>query len=133
MDDPHLEADRLFGPCLDPDCPGSTVPGTQPDAASYPGPVTLTRRTPRFGELATGVEERLSQLGIVVDPKRIDDDLRVRIRAVAEQLGVTDRTALGHASDDLADDVARAIVVTAKALLNGTEGEPRRRHLSVVR
>ncbi len=30
MDDLHLEADLFFGPCNDPDCPGSRVAADRP-------------------------------------------------------------------------------------------------------
>jgi len=137
MDDPHLEADRMFGPCLDPTCPGSTGLQTAPPAAPYARPVTLTRRTARFGELAAQVEERLAQLGVVVDPKDIDEDLRTRIRAVAQQLGVSDRTALRYATDTLADEIAKVNVLIARAQVQRhdevTDPAPRRGHLRLVR
>lgn len=132
MDDLHLKADRLFGPCLDPACPGSSVPQTAPSAAPYARPVTPTRRTARFGDLAAAVEERLAQLGIVVDPKGIDEDLPARIRSVAEQLGVTDRTSLRYAPDTLADEIAKANVLMTR-YVNADEPGPRRGHLRVVR
>lgn len=30
MDDLHLEADLLFGPCNDPDCPSATLSAREP-------------------------------------------------------------------------------------------------------
>lgn len=85
-------------------------------SASYARPVTLTRRTPRFGELAAQVEERLDQLGIVVDPQGIDAGLREQVRATAEQLGVSDRTALRYVPDLAADELARQYVLMTRTL-----------------
>lgn len=131
MDDVHLEADRIFGPCNDPSCPGSrpravpsvgevSEPECHPAGPAFtapPRPVTITRRTARFGELAAQVEERLAQLGIVVGPKGIDHDLRERVRAVADHLGVSDRTALNYAPDHLPDEIAQRVAIRAWDLL----------------
>jgi len=145
--DLHAEADRTFGPCGDPACPtGSAEPAPTEAGASYAPPVPvsppvkLTRRTPRFNELAAAVEARLASAGVVVDPKGIDENLRARIRAVGEQLGVSDRTALGYAPDDVADSVAHEVLIAVKSLMANLDrdeqalpSERRRGHLRLVR
>ncbi|WP_133241315.1 hypothetical protein [Nocardioides gansuensis] len=102
-------------------------------------PVRLTRRTSRFAELATAVEERLASVGVSVDPAGVDESLRGRIRGVGEQLGVSDRTALGNAPDDVADSIAHELLIAACARaaqlgLDATApSAPPVRHLRVVR
>ena len=125
------------GPCSDPDCPtGSSKSPIQLVQDAYARRVTLTRRTARFGELAAAIEARLEQAGIVVDPKGIDEELRARIHTVGQQMGLTDRTALGHAPDDLPDRIAHQIAVSVKALVEKSESPPqqpaRKRHLRLV-
>lgn len=102
-----------------------------------PAPVTLTRRTQRFGELARLIEGRLAEAGVVVDPKGIDEQLRTRIRAVGVHLGVSDRTALiGYATDEVAQAIAAENLAFARDLLERLDpprpsvGRPR--HLSLV-
>lgn len=123
--DLHADVDRTFGPCGNPGCPTgapdlSAVHVTlyaPPEIASPP--VTLTRRTVRFGELAAIVEVALAENGVVIDPAGIDANLRARIRSVGDHLGVSDRTALGYAPDDLASSVASEILGAVEALNSG--------------
>lgn len=100
--------------------------------------MTLTRRTPRFGELARLIEARLAAAGVVVDPKGIDAQLRTRIRALGAHLGVSDRTALiGYATDEVAHTIAAETLAVARDLLERLDptrtsaGPPR--HLRLVR
>ena len=144
--DLHADVDRNFGPCGDPACPTGSPEVAAAAAASYASPaavsppVKLTRRTARFGELAANVEAALADNGVVIDPISIDDNLRARIRNVGDQLGVSDRTALGYAPDDVADSVASEILgavwaLTARHASSEPEAEPTtsRGHLRVVR
>lgn len=144
--DLHADVDRNFGPCGDPACPtgspelaAAAAASYAPPAAVFP-PVTLTRRTLRFGELAVNVEAALADNGLVVEPTGIDDTLRARIRSVGQQLGVGDRTALGYAPDDVVESVANEILGAVWALTTKhTSGESQaaaaagRGHLRVVR
>lgn len=143
--DLHAQADLTFGPCGDPDCPtgaslpriGSAAPGgsrglEQPDVDE---PVRLTRRTQRFGEIAAAVEDKLASAGVVVDPKGIDESIRSRVRSVGNKLGLSDRTALVYAPDDVADSIAHEVLMAVRAIqaeLNPTPA-PAHRHLRVVR
>lgn len=138
--DLHANGDREFGPCGDLACP--TGSPERAAAASYvppasaSRPVTLTRRTVRFGDLAGIVEASLADNGMVLDPTASDEILRARIRSVGDQLGVSDRTALGYAPDDVANSVASEILGAVWALTAmHTSGEPAtsRGHLHVVR
>jgi len=143
--DLHADVDRTFGPCGDSACPTGSAERAAVVAASYvppaaaSRPVTLTRRTVRFGELAGIVEAALADNGVVLDPTAIDENLRARIRGVGDQLGVSDRTALGYAPDDVANSVASEILGAVWALTaRRTSGEPTvpavsRGHLRVVR
>lgn len=144
--DLHADVDRTFGPCGDTACPTGSPERAAVAAASYvppaaaSRPVTLTRRTARFGELAAIVEAALADNCAVVEPRGIDESLRARIRSVGDQLGVTDRSALGYAPDDVANSVASEILGAVWALTaRHASGEPEvvsaagRRHLRVVR
>lgn len=91
----------------------------------------LTRRTARFRELAEGIEARLASLGLAVDSQDIDGALRASVADVAQRMGVTDRTALGYAPDDLSDTIARDVVIAFRAA--GADSQSPRRHLRVVR
>ena len=54
MDDLHLEADRIFGPCNDPTCPGSRSTVEHAHASTWTGPDEFTfdsSRTPRIAPL----------------------------------------------------------------------------------
>ena len=144
-DDPHAKADLTFGPCDDPDCPTGTalprigaVAPIEPrelDEGGAGEPVRLTRRTQRFGEIAAAIEDRLATAGVVVDPKSIDESIRSRVRSVGTKLGLSDRTALGYAPDDLADSVAHDLLMTVWALHAELARPPDEtpRHLRVVR
>lgn len=124
--DLHAEADRTFGPCRDPTCPtGSPDPAAYASQVPVDPPVTLTRRTPRFVELAAAVEARMASAGVVVDSEGIDESLRIRIRAVGEQLGVSDRTALEYAPDDVADSIAHEIVIAVRSIMANLERDER--------
>lgn len=141
--DLHADVDRTFGPCGDPAC--LTGAPELAASASYAPPapvfpvVTLTRRTARFGELAASVGAALADDGVVVNPAGIDDMLRARIRSVGEQLGVSDRAALGYAPDDVVESVANEILGAVSVQTSPTSGEPRvalatgRGHLRIVR
>ena len=144
--DLHADVDRNFGPCGDPACPTGSPELAAAAAASYaaPGavspPVTLTRRTARFGELAAIVEAALADSGVVVDPTGIEESLQARIRSVGDELGVSDWTALGYAPDGVADSVAAEILGAVRALTTThASGESQaapaagRGHLCVVR
>lgn len=143
--DLHADVDRNFGPCGDPACPTGSPELAAAGAAAYapPGavspPVKLTRRTARFGELAANVEDILADHGVLVDPTGIDENLRARIRSVGDQLGVSDRTALGYAPDEVANSVAGEILGSVWALTAKHGGAqeaaptPGRGHLRVVR
>lgn len=143
--DLHADVDRNFGPCGDPACPTGSPKQASAAAASYASPaavsppVKLTRRTARFGELAANIEAALADNGVVIDPNGIDNNLRARIRSVGDQLGVSDRTALGYAPDNVADSVASEILAAVWALTaRPTSDEPEagpttsRGHLRVV-
>lgn len=144
--DLHADVERNFGPCGDPACPTGSPELAAAAAASYAPPTTasppvkLTRRTARFGDLAAMVEGALADNSVVVDPTGIDENLRAQIRSVGERLGVSDRTAVGYASDDVANSVASEILGAVWALTTTrTSGEPQaepaadRGHLRVVR
>lgn len=143
--DPHAQADLTFGPCSDPDCPtGAALPRIgaaapvehreleQPDADE---PVRLTRRTARFGELAAAVEDKLASAGVVVDPRGIDESIRSRVRSVGTKLGLSDRTALGYAPNDVADSIAHELLMAVWSLRTEStqSADPSPRHLRVVR
>lgn len=142
--DLHADVDRTFGPCGDTVCPTGSPERAVVAAASYvppaaaSRPVTLTRRTARFGELAAIVEAALADNGVELDPTGIDESLRARIRGVGDQLGVTDRTALGYPPDAVANSVADEILGAVWALTRPATGEPEavsaasRGHLRVV-
>lgn len=144
--DLHADVDRNFGPCGDPACPtgspdlGAAAAALYAPPAAVSPPVKLSRRSARFGELAAIVEAALADNGVVIDPTGIDDNLRVRIRSVGDQLGVSDRTALGYAPDDVADSLASEILGAVWVLTaRHARGEPAtgsttsRGHLRVVR
>lgn len=144
--DLHADVDRDFGPCGDPACPTGSPELAAGVAAEYAPPaavsppVTLTRRTVRFGELASAVEAALAGNGVVVDPTGIDENLRARIRSVGDQLGVSDKTALGYTPDDVANSVASEILdavwaLAARQASRQSESVPdtSRGHLRVVR
>lgn len=78
--------------------------------------MALTRRTQRFGELASAVEHQLAEHGLEIDPDVVDQILRNRIDAVAEVMRVTPRTALGYAPDDLPAILADTITQASRAL-----------------
>lgn len=59
--------------------------------------MALTRRTPRFGELAGAVEDRLAERGLAVERDVVDQVPRNRIDTVAGAMRVSPRTALGYA------------------------------------
>jgi hypothetical protein len=72
--------------------------------------VALTRRTPRFGELAQATETKLAEHGITIDPETIDAILRHRIDTAADEMGLTPRSALAYAPDDLPDILTRTVL-----------------------
>lgn len=78
--------------------------------------MALTRRTQRFGELASAVEDQLAQHGLEIDPDVVDQILRNRIDAVAEVMRVTPRTALGYAPANLPTILADTIVEAAQSM-----------------
>lgn len=72
--------------------------------------MALTRRTPRFGDLASAVEGRLAERGLAVEPDVVEQILRNRIDTVAEVMRASPRTALGYAPPDLPVILAETIV-----------------------
>jgi hypothetical protein len=77
--------------------------------------MALTRRTPRFGELAAAIDQRLQDAGVQVPPGVVDAALNEQIATVGALLGMSPRTALVHAPDELPDITARSILLTDKA------------------
>ena len=61
----------------------------------------LTRRTPRFAELATITEALLRGDGLDVPASAVDELVNARVESVARVLGVSPRAALVHAPDTL--------------------------------
>ena len=57
----------------------------------------LTRRTEAFRCTAELVEQLCEDEGLILDSATVDAAVRVRVAAVAQEMGVTDRTALGYA------------------------------------
>lgn len=82
--------------------------------------MAITRRTARFNELATRTEALLAEQGIVLEPAVIDQLLNVREERVAQLMGVTPRTALGFAPDDLPEAIAAEVTEAIAAQADGT-------------
>lgn len=78
--------------------------------------MVLTRRTQRFGELASAVEDQLAEHGLEIDPDVVDHILRNRIDAGAEVMRVTTRTALGYAPANLPTILADTILEAAQSM-----------------
>ena len=72
--------------------------------------MALTRRTPRFGELAQGVEAQLEQRGVTLQADVVDRILRHRVDTVAAEMGLTPRSALAYAPDDLPEILANTVL-----------------------
>jgi hypothetical protein len=72
--------------------------------------MALTRRTARFGELAQAVEARLSERGVTLEADVVDRILRHRVDTVAAEMGLTPRTALAYAPDDLPEILANTVI-----------------------
>lgn len=64
-------------------------------------PGMITRRTARFAKLAQLIEDACRQRGVEPDPPAVDRLLNAHASGVAALLGVTPRTALTYAPDDL--------------------------------
>ena len=77
--------------------------------------VSLTRRTPRFRELAVAADAILRAAGLQVPSSRVDRTLNAHVDVVAQVLGVTPRSALVHAPDSLASTVASELTVAPDA------------------
>jgi hypothetical protein len=78
----------------------------------------------------------LAQRGVELDADQVDALLRSRVHRVAEMMGISDRTALGYAPDNLPEIIA-ADVTAAIAADTGTESaadpeQRRARHLRIV-
>lgn len=72
--------------------------------------MALTRRTPRFGELAGAVDDQLAERGLAVERDVVDQVLRNRIDMVAAVMRVSPRAALGYTPADLQVILAETIV-----------------------
>ena len=72
--------------------------------------MAITRRTARFDELATAVEEILARQGMHADAALVDRRLNERHQYVAALLGVTPHTALRSAPDHLPQLIAAEII-----------------------
>lgn len=96
--------------------------------------MALTRRTAAFGEIARTTEELLEAAGIELPAQVVDEAIRERIHDVAEQMRITDRTALGYTPKDFAAILAAQI---QNQLHGPSMAEPRKKaaraHLRVVK
>jgi len=72
--------------------------------------MALTRRTPRFAELAGMVEAELAQLGTPMPAELVDAALNAQVDHVAQVLGIEPRRALRYAPDDVGPMTATALI-----------------------
>lgn len=72
--------------------------------------MAISRRTARFNELATRTEALLAEHGIELEPAVIDRLLNAREEHVAQLMGITARTALRFAPDDLPEAIAAEVL-----------------------
>lgn len=80
----------------------------------------LTRRTPRFAELAAATDDLLGAAGLQVTSAAVDLLLNAHVDAVAQVLGVSPRSALVHAPDSL----PRTVLTEVIAASGGAPGRP---------
>lgn len=94
--------------------------------------MALTRRTPAFALLAQRTEQLLQERGVQVVGEQVDAVINYRIEQAATQIGVTARTSLRYAPQDLPQTTASLIVEAITAEQEpGSRATPRR-HLHLV-
>jgi len=72
--------------------------------------MVLTRRTPRFAELASLVEMELAWVGAPIPPDLVNAALNAQVEHVAQQMGIEPRRALAYAPDEVGALTASALV-----------------------
>ena len=72
--------------------------------------MALTRRTPAFARLAIRTAELLQKADAPVTGEQIDAVLNHQVEQVATHLGVTARTALRYAPDNLPETTASVVL-----------------------